>query len=131
MSSLSLFLEWFKEYYHDEFPDIPNETKDQFIEEILLNNSEYITKYEVMDFDGCIRCGECCKLQHCSFWDEETKLCTRHDDPISYLCTEYPWGGDAGIAPLLLNCRYQVSFFIFYLDRFFEILSKNREEEDA
>lgn len=127
MRSLDLFIDWFKEYYRHEFLNISRELKEEAIEEVLLNNAQYISKQEVLDFDGCIRCGECCKIQHCKLWDPKTKLCTNHDNQISFLCREYPWTGELGIAPLLLNCRYQVSFFINFFDKLFKIL----EEDDA
>lgn len=127
MSSLDLFLQWFKEYYFHEFTELSIEFKNNWIEEILLNNQNYITKEMVMDFDGCVMCGRCCKSQGCLDYDEETKLCTRHDDPIHDVCKEYPWSGEFGIAPLLLNCRYQVSFFINFFDNFFEEKMKGVE----
>ena len=119
MSSLDLFINFFKEYYSHEFDWVEKKEKDYWIEKVLKNNSEYITKEEVMNFDGCIQCGNCCKSQHCPDWDSETKLCTRHDNPIHRFCKEYPWGGEYGIAPLTLNCRYQISFFIMFFDNFF------------
>lgn len=120
MSSLNIFLEWFKEYYYHEYPELTVEFKNEWIEKILLDNQKYITKEMVMNFDGCIKCGRCCKSQGCLDYDDETKLCTRHDNPIHDVCREYPWSGDYGIAPLLLTCRYQVSFFVNYFDKFFE-----------
>ena len=51
-----------------------------------------------------------------------THTCSRyeHDNPIDDLCRYYPWSGDMGMAPLLLNCDYQVNFFIYYFDNFFK-----------
>lgn len=132
MSSTDLFLEWFKEYYSHEYLMIPKEQKDYYIEEILLNNGIYIDKSEVINFDGCIMCGRCCVNQKCPHVTQDGK-CERHDDPIDQLCYDYPWTGEYGIAPLSLNCRYQVSFFVYWFDRFFnelkdEILETNMKE---
>lgn len=120
MSSLDIFLNWFKEYYQFEFTNLSVEFKNHWIEEILTKNSKYITKKDVIDFDGCIKCGRCCEAQGCLDYDSETKLCTRHDNPIDNLCREYPWTGELGIAPLTLNCAYQVTFFLSFFDDFFQ-----------
>lgn len=128
MTSLEIFIEWFKEYYTHEFLDIPKDFKDFWIEKILLNNGEYLKKEDVLNFDGCIKCGRCCENQHCLDWDRETRLCTRHDNPIHQLCKEYPWTGELGIAPLSLNCRYQTAYFISFFNDFFE---EYRREKDA
>lgn len=125
MTSLDMFLNWFKEYYTHEYYELSNEIKFYWIEKILLNNGEYITKKMVMDFDNCVQCGECCKSQRCLDWDPKTKLCTRHDNPIHDFCKEYPWGGEFGIAPLTLNCAYMTSFFIDFFNNFFEEMIKN------
>lgn len=123
MSSLDIFLKWFFEYYSHEFKDIPKEEKEEIIREVLLNNGKYITKYEVMDFDGCVQCGRCCRDTHCQFLRDDN-LCDRHDNPIHKLCETYPWTGELGIAPLTINCQYQVSFFIDYFDRTFSNIEK-------
>ena len=120
MSSFNLFLNWFIEYYQFGYEELSMDFKKKYIKEILSNNGKYVTKKQVMDFDGCAKCGRCCSEQGCLDYDKETKLCTRHDDPISYLCHEYPWTGELGIAPLTLNCRYQVSFFVSFFDNFFQ-----------
>lgn len=120
MSSLDIFISFFEEYYSHEFLDLPQDFKMYWIKEIIINNGAYLKKEDVLNFDGCIRCGRCCQSQHCLDWDPETKLCTRHDNPIDDLCVEYPWTGELGIAPLTLNCRYQVSYFISFFDDFFE-----------
>lgn len=120
MSSFSLFLDWFIEYYQFEFEELSIDFKKKYIEKVLSNNGEYITKEQVMEFDGCVKCGRCCREQGCLDYDNKTKLCTRHDDPISHLCKEYPWTGDLGITPLTLDCRYQVSFFVSFFDNFFQ-----------
>lgn len=121
MSSWEIFLNWFKEYYSHEYPDLEQEVKDYWIEEILLNNNKYIDKLEVKNFDGCVMCGRCCVEQRCPHVTKDG-LCERHDNPIHQLCIDYPWTGDLGISPLTLNCRFQVSFFINWLDKFFEEL---------
>ena len=129
MSSTDLFLEWFKEYYSHEYPEISQECKDHWIEEILLNNSKYLDKSIVLNFDGCIMCGRCCINQRCPHVTEDGK-CDRHDDPIDQLCLDYPWtGDDFGIAPLTLNCRYQVSFFVNWFNTFFEEMVEDEKDE--
>lgn len=127
MTSLEIFISWFKEYYRHEYFELPVDYKNFWIEEILKNNGQYITKEMVTDFDNCAQCGECCKNQRCPDWDSETKLCTRHDDPIHEFCREYPWGGEFGIAPLTLNCVYMTSFFVNFFNAFFEKQIKNGE----
>lgn len=123
MSSFSAFLQWFKDYYANEYLDIDREFKNKCIEEVLSNNAKYITKQMVLNFDGCSMCGCCCVNQYCPHVDTNG-LCTRHDNPISEMCKEYPWGGDMGIAPLLLYCDYQVRFFIQYFNELFDEILK-------
>lgn len=130
MSSLQIFVDWFKEYYSHEYPKLSQEEKDYWIEEILLNNTQYITKSDVQQFDGCVMCGYCCSNQRCPHVTDKG-LCERHDNPINQLCIDYPWTGDEfGIAPLTLNCRYQVSFFIDFLNQFFEETTQDKEYGD-
>lgn len=120
-SSTQKFLQWFYEYYYHEYPNISFDEKKDIIQDRILNNAQYITKDMVIAFDGCNKCGRCCEQQGCLDYDKETKLCKRHDDPISWLCTAYPWTGeDFGIAPLTLNCHFQVAFFVSLLDKVFE-----------
>lgn len=130
-SSSSKFINYFHEFYSHEFLTLSSEFKNNEIDKILLNNSEYITKEQVVAFDACNQCGRCCMNQRCPDWDPETKLCTRHDDPIDELCITYPWSGDMGIAPLLLNCHYSVSFFVDFFDNYFQDIVNKRGEEDA
>ena len=120
MKSTDLFINWFVEYFIHEYPEIDRKKKEAVIKRVLLHNSEYITLEEVQEFDGCIKCGWCCEHQGCIDYDHNTHLCTRHDSPIHELCKTYPWGGEYGIAPLTLECRYQVSFFINYFDNLFK-----------
>lgn len=129
-TSLQIFIDFFKEFYSLEFPELETEYKNELIEKILTNNGEYITLKMVSDFDGCIKCGRCCEEQGCLDFDAETKLCTRHDNPISDLCKQYPWTGDLGIAPLTINCRYQVDFFINYFDQLFSQKVKDNGETE-
>lgn len=119
MSSSQSFIKWFQEYYSHEFEELSNDFKNHWIEKILLNNGEYITRKMVTEFDGCSMCGQCCVNQRCPHVDQNG-LCSIHDNPIDDLCRYYPWSGDMGIAPLLLNCDYQVNFFIYYFDNFFK-----------
>lgn len=120
------FIWWFQEFYSHEFLNISKEFKDNKIYEILSNNAKYITKEEVMNFNACIKCGNCCRNQHCLDFDSETNLCTRHDNPIHDLCIEYPWTGELGIMPLYLDCHYQLAFFVHFFDEYFKEV-----EEDA
>ena len=120
MTSLETFLQWFKEYYQHENTTLPTDFKNELIEEVIVNNVKYVTKEDVINFHGCIMCGRCCVSQRCPHVTQ-SGMCSRHDDPIDQLCIDYPWTGDEfGIAPLTLNCRYQVSFFVFILNRFFD-----------
>lgn len=121
MTSLNSFIQWFQDYYSNEFEHISNDVKNYWIEKILLNNSRYVTKKMIMDFDGCSMCGRCCVSQRCPHVNSDG-LCLIHDNPIDDMCREYPWGGEMGVAPLLLNCDYQVRFFISYFDKFFQDL---------
>ena len=122
-SSAEKFIQWFQEYYLNEFTELSSEFKNNWIRKILLNNGEYLTKEMVMDYDGCSMCGQCCVSQRCPHVSE-SGLCTRHENPIDLMCIEYPWGGEIGISPLLLNCDYQVSFFVDYFNNFFETIIK-------
>ena len=120
-TSSQIFLRWFREYYSHEFPSLSREFKDKTIEEVLFNNQKYITKQMVLEIDGCERCGKCCEGQRCLDFDEETKLCTRHDNPIHEFCINYPWGSEEyGIAPLSINCLYTVKVFLKYFDDYFQ-----------
>lgn len=137
-TSSQRFIEWFQEFYHHEFPSLSNDIKDDVIETVLLNNAQYIKKERVMEFDGCNMCGRCCRLQGCLDFDELTNKCTRHDNPIHDLCKEYPWSGDLGIAPLSLDCHYQVAFFVDFFDDYFqmsidaaEYIAQQRGGDDA
>lgn len=114
------FIKWFLEYYDHEFPSLSKEFKHQKIQEILLNNAQFITEKQVIEFDACSMCGRCCEQQGCLDWDPETRRCTRHDNPIHKLCRTYPWtGDDLGIAPLSLNCNFAVAFFVDFFDKYF------------
>lgn len=126
-TSSKKFIEWFQEFYSHEFLMLPKESKNKIIEEVLLNNGQYITKEEVVHFDACNKCGRCCRNQHCLDFDKETNLCTRHDNPIHDLCIEYPWSGELGIMPLYLDCHYQVAFFVHFFDWYFQEIIKEDE----
>jgi hypothetical protein len=122
-------INWFKEFYSHEFPELSREFKNEKIEDIMYHNAKYITREEVIEFDACSRCGRCCRAQRCLDFDEETNLCTRHDDPISQFCIDYPWTGeDFGIAPLLLNCDYIRKFFVHFFDNYFQDIINEGEE---
>lgn len=114
------FISFIQEYFSFEFMDLDKQYKNKIIEEVLLNNQEYITKEDVMAEDLCDRCGECCRTLHCPHFDYDTNLCPRHDNQLMNLCREYPWGGEFGIQPLTLNCRYQTRFFIKWFTLYFE-----------
>ena len=119
-SSNQLFCTWFKEYYSHEFPNLSTDFKNNTIEEVIYNNQKYISKQMVLDIDACNQCGRCCEGQRCLDYDEETKLCKRHDNPIHEFCINYPWGSEEfGIAPVTLNCNYMVKVFLAYFDDYF------------
>ena len=112
---------FFKEYYMHEFPQLSKEFKDDSIEYIIYNNVNIFTKEQVMNFDGCNQCGTCCRELHCEYHDNETNLCTRHDNQLMDLCRTYPWGGDEyGIYPVLLNCKYTTRLFKNFFDKYFQ-----------
>ncbi len=129
-TSSQKFIWWFQEFYSHEFLSLSKEFKNDKIHEILSNNAQYITKEEVMNFDACNMCGRCCEAQGCLDFDIITKQCTRHENPIHELCKEYPWTGEMGIAPLLLDCHYQVAFFVNFFDKYFQKII-DEEDEDA
>ena len=128
MSSVKRFIKWFQDYYRNEYTEIPSDIKDEWIEEIVMNNNQYITKEMVMENNFCSKCGECCRSQRCPHVSPNG-LCAIHDKPISFMCEEYPWGGDLGIAPLVLNCDYQVIFFVQFFDNFFDKMLKEGSYE--
>lgn len=131
MSSLNLFVEWFKEYYYHEFPEYSTEFKNFWIEKIIMNNGDYISKDFVKKNDFCDRCGKCCidQFSNCEYFDKETKLCLVHDNQPWSVCGDYPYGAADLIGPLTLNCKYMIRIFIKYLDSFFA--SYEEEDEDA
>lgn len=130
-TSSQKFIKWCQEFYHHEFTELSNDFKDHEIEKVLLDNAQYVTREEVMKFNACNMCGRCCEAQGCMDYDPESKKCTRHDNPIHDLCWEYPWTGEMGIAPLLLDCHYQVAFFIDFFDRYFKRLIDEKRCDDA
>ena len=104
-------ISFFQEYYMHEFPELSKKFKDYSIEYIIKNNAQIFTKEYVMAYDGCVQCGLCCRDFKCPHHNPKTNLCTRHDDQIMDLCRTYPWSGDLGIYPVLINCRYTINFF--------------------
>lgn len=133
-SSLSIFINWFKEYYRHEFRELSIDFKNKWIEEIIENNGEYISQDYVKskEEDLCQRCGLCCENQfkECEFFNQDTKLCMTHDNQPWDVCRLYPYGELGMIAPLTLNCRYQVRIFISFLNEFFtECLNRGDECE--
>jgi len=126
------FISFIQEYFRFEFPELDEQYKNKVIEQILLNNGNYITKEEVMrDQELCSKCGVCCRSLHCPYFDEQTNLCTRHDNQLMPICREYPYSGEYGIQPLSLNCGYQKKFFLQWFMRYFKkVLELKREKDD-
>ena len=115
-------VEWLKNYYIFEDPHIDSEFKNSMIDYIVEHNAEVFTEEDVTSFDGCIKCGLCCKTMKCPQWDPDTQLCTTHDNLPWTICRTAPYGDpDYG---LMLNfgvdCSYLLSFLINYLNTLFD-----------
>lgn len=122
-------ISFFKEYYMHEFPELSKKFKDDSIEYIIKNNAQIFTKEYVMAYDGCVQCGLCCRDFQCPHHNPKTNLCIRHDDQIMDLCRTYPWSGDLGIYPVLINCRYTINFFKYFFDKYFKKTIEMRNKE--
>lgn len=112
------FIKWFKEWYSFEFTELPKEFKDDAIDLVLNNTHSIFTRKDVLAENLCTKCGICCEEIHCVYYNQETHLCTRHDNQESEICKIYPWDDDVGFI-LTLNCGYQKQFFLNYFDKLF------------
>lgn len=128
-SGWRLFVNYFKEFYHLEFEELSNQYKDEVIEEVLVNNSKYFNREDVLKENLCSKCGMCCRELLCPHLDQETNLCTIHDNPESPICSIYPWDDDTGFI-LTLNCGYQKKYCHQFFDKFFETAIKMGKKDD-
>ena len=128
-SGWRLFVNYFKEFYHLEFEELSNQYKDKVIEEILVNNSKYFNREDVLKENLCSKCGMCCRELLCPYLDDETNLCTIHDNPESPVCSIYPWDDDIGFI-LTLNCGYQKKYCHQFFDKYFTTVLSMRENND-
>ena len=64
-------VEWLKNYYIFEYTDIDSEFKNSMIDYIVEHNAEVFTEEDVTSFDGCIKCGLCCKTMKCPHCDKD------------------------------------------------------------
>lgn len=122
MSSLEIFIQWFKEYYSHEYKKLSVEFKNEIIEAVIINNGDYISKdFVENNIDLCDRCGRCCREQYpeCEHFDNETNLCKIHGHQPWSICSDYPYGTLGMIAPLTLNCKYIVRIFIKFFNEVF------------
>lgn len=134
MSSLQIFIDWFKEYYFHEFQDLSNNFKNSWIEYIINNNGDYISKDFVENHqDFCSMCGLCCKNQFedCMFFDKKTNLCLTHDKQPWDICSQYPYGALDMVGPLTINCKYMVRLFLCFFNIFFTEKQNQYEKMDA
>lgn len=125
-SGWRLALQYYKDFYHLEYPELSDEWKDDAIEFILLNNKDVFSREDVLKENLCTKCGLCCKELQCPYLDITTNLCTIHDNPESKVCSEYPWDDDIGFV-LTINCGYQKRFIHQFLNIFFETKIKMGE----
>lgn len=125
-SGWRLFIDYFKQFYHFEFEELPNDFKDESIEYILTNQTDVFDKEDVLKENLCSKCGLCCRELQCPYLDESTNLCTIHDNPESPICSIYPWDDTTGFI-LTLNCGYQKKYVHQFLDRYFTMVLKMRD----
>ena len=125
-SGWRLFIDYFKQFYHFEFEELSNEFKDESIEYILTNQTDVFDRADVLKENLCSKCGLCCRELQCPYLDNETNLCTIHDNPESPICSIYPWDDTTGFI-LTLNCGYQKKYVHQFLDRYFTTVLKMRD----
>lgn len=123
-----LFLSEMQEWYHHEFPQLSNEWKDKAIEYIILNNASIFQKEDVLKENLCNCCGRCCQEIGCPDWDSVTKLCTKHDNQNSIICSLYPWDDEVGMI-FTLNCAFERRYIKGFLDNFFTKAVQMREKK--
>ena len=123
-----LFISFFKEFYSHEFPEFYKKYKDEIIEYVLLNNKDIFKEEDVLAENLCHQCGTCCRELQCNYLDQETNLCTIHDNPESKVCSIYPWDSDVGFI-LNLNCGYQKDYCFRFLNNYFNMAKQLKEEQ--
>ena len=106
------------EYYRYEFKQLSLEYKTQAIDYVIEHNAEIFTRDFVLAENLCHKCGICCQEIGCVDFNPETKLCTKHNDQNTEMCSEYPWS-EVGLV-LTYNCGYQRDIFIRYMNMYFE-----------
>ena len=119
--------DWLQEYYKFEYQDIGEDVKVRTINFVIQNNAQLFSAKTVIDFDACSRCGICCKLQHCIYYNDEEKKCTNHTDVRFEVCKTYPWAGEYGL-DLTVNCKYVRLLLIDYLNQVFDTMENKNEE---
>ena len=89
--------------------------KDEITES---NNAKVFRREDVLRENLCDCCGRCCKEIGCPDWDSQTKLCTKHNNQNSKICSDYPWDDEVGMI-FTLNCGYQRRYVKQFLDKYF------------
>ena len=122
---------WLKNYYRFEYKELDESYKNNMIEYVILHNKDIITAQEVVDFDACSRCGYCCRTMHCPDFDENTNLCTSHDEQRWVICQTAPFGDpDFGLLLNLgINCTYLTAFLVDYLNKVFDKAMEMKSNE--
>lgn len=118
------------EYYTYEFKELSLDYKKKAIDYVIENNAKIFTREFVLAENLCHRCGLCCKEIGCPDLNNETNLCTKHDNQNTEMCYEYPWS-DVGLV-LTYNCGYQRDIFIRYMDMYFKKsieMMRNKDEK--
>lgn len=122
---------WLKNYYRFEYKELDESYKNNMIEYVILHNKDIITAQEVVDFDSCSQCGYCCRTMHCPDFDENTNLCTSHDEQRWVICQTAPFGDpDFGLLLNLgINCTYLTAFLVDYLNKVFDKAMEMKSNE--
>lgn len=129
-SGWRLFIKYFKDFYHFEFEELSDEYKNEVIEYILINNKDVFSKEDVLKENLCVKCGTCCRELLCPYLDNDTNLCTIHDNQEAKVCGTYPWDDETGFI-LTLNCGYQKKYVHQFLDNYFNIALKLMREKNG
>ena len=80
---------------------------------------------------NCCQCGYCCRTMHCPDFDENTNLCTSHDEQRWVICQTAPFGDpDFGLLLNLgINCTYLTAFLVDYLNKVFDKAMEMKSNE--
>lgn len=120
-------VDWLIEYYTYEFVDLELADKINKINYVIQNNAQIFSPEYISHFT-CAKCGWCCRqMKGCVYFDEENRLCTRHDDLPYTICDTYPWGGEYGLV-LSINCLKLQKALIFYFDYIFQQMEDAQHE---